>query len=82
MPSMNPRSAKALRIVREKRVDCNEEGYYSVRSDSSGKVYDVIAMESGIHCSCPDHKFRDIACKHILAVQAIGKNDNVLAINV
>jgi putative transposase len=30
--------------------------------------YDVISKELGYVCSCPDHKFRGVRCKHIQAV--------------
>jgi transposase-like protein len=57
-----------------KRFNDNE---YKVKSQSSSSEYDIIASELGWVCSCPDHKFRGVICKHIHAVEislAIRKN--------
>lgn len=42
---------------------------YKVNSQSSDKQYDVISTERGWVCSCPDHKYRHVCCKHIHAVE-------------
>jgi putative transposase len=43
---------------------------YRVKSQSgNGEYYDVIAGELGWLCSCPDHMFRGVKCKHIFAVE-------------
>ena len=42
---------------------------YKVSSQSSDKQYDVISTERGWVCSCPDHKYRHVCCKHIHAVE-------------
>ena len=42
---------------------------YKVNSQSSDKQYDVISTEHGWVCSCPDHKYRRVCCKHIHAVE-------------
>jgi transposase-like protein len=31
--------------------------------------YDVCSTELGWVCSCPDHKFRGVKCKHVFAVE-------------
>ena len=77
---MDARSQKAMQIVKENRALCNEGGYYTVESDMGGKSYAVIAMESGLHCTCPDHRFRKVECKHIKAVKAVGAGDDVLPV--
>lgn len=46
-----------------------EESSYMVNSQSSDKRYEVIATESGWTCSCPDHTYRRVCCKHIHAVE-------------
>ncbi len=45
-----------------KRIDSN---HYQIKSQSSDKWYDVTSTEYGYNCSCPDHTFRKICCKHI-----------------
>ncbi|MDE1819079.1 MAG: DDE-type integrase/transposase/recombinase [Thaumarchaeota archaeon] len=46
-----------------------DEHTYKVKSQSSNKEYSVVSTEAGWNCSCPDHTFRHICCKHIHAVE-------------
>ena len=45
-----------------KRID---DYTYHIKSQSSNNIYEVNATELGFVCSCPDHKFRGVKCKHI-----------------
>jgi len=74
---INPREQKGFTIAQlddaVKRIDNNS---YLVRSQTSTKKhYDVVAIETGWKCSCPDYIFtaernEGIAkCKHIFAVE-------------
>jgi putative transposase len=49
-----------------KRID---DHHYRVKSQSGNGKYDVISTELGYNCSCPDHKFRGVKCKHVQAVE-------------
>ncbi len=49
-----------------KRVDATT---YIVTSQSGHGTYDVMKAEIGWLCSCPDHIYRGVICKHIHAVQ-------------
>ncbi len=49
-----------------RRIDQNE---YKVKSQSGIGEYQVLSTELGWLCSCPDAIYRNIECKHILAVQ-------------
>lgn len=49
-----------------KRLD---EHTYMVMSQSGNGSYVVIATESGWKCSCPDHSYRHVKCKHVYAVE-------------
>jgi len=42
---------------------------YTVKSQSGNGDYHVRSTESGWICSCPDHVYRNIKCKHIWAVE-------------
>jgi hypothetical protein len=42
---------------------------YHVRSQTTNREYDVIHTESGWICTCPDHQFRKVCCKHIHGVE-------------
>ncbi|MDE1844461.1 MAG: IS1/IS6 family transposase [Thaumarchaeota archaeon] len=64
------RELKALTIVGQsdqiKRINAVT---YKVKSQSSDNWYDVIhEYKHGWNCSCPDHTFRHVECKHIQAV--------------
>jgi transposase-like protein len=64
------RQLKALTIVGQndqiKRINAVT---YKVKSQSSDFWYDVIhEYKQGWTCSCPDHIFRKVECKHIQAV--------------
>ncbi len=48
------------------RVD---EYTYTVRSQSTEGVYELMSTEHGWICSCPDHMYRGVPCKHIHAVE-------------
>lgn len=41
---------------------------YSVKSQSNCGKYEVISTELGWICSCADHRFRNVICKHIFAI--------------
>ncbi|MDQ6864331.1 MAG: hypothetical protein M3044_10955 [Thermoproteota archaeon] len=42
---------------------------YVVKSQNGGGEYDVCSTDLGWVCSCPDHKFRGVKCKHIFGVE-------------
>ena len=76
---MNPREKRGRAIAEAKdqiaRVD---DHTYRVRSQSSDRWYDVVSTEHGRACSCPDHQYRMVCCKHIHAVEFSSRfRDNV-----
>ena len=42
---------------------------YTVSSQSGNGSYNVNATETGWNCSCPDHVYRGVKCKHVYAVE-------------
>jgi len=46
-----------------------KENHYKVNSQSGNGAYDVTLANSRLVCSCPDHRFRGVKCKHIFAVE-------------
>ena len=54
---------------KEGQITRLDKNTYKVNSQSSNSIYDVISTESGWICSCPDHRFRKVCCKHIHAVE-------------
>lgn len=45
------------------------DSQYKVHSQKSDSEYDVLSTETGWYCSCPDHVYRGVKCKHIRAVE-------------
>jgi hypothetical protein len=42
---------------------------YTVNSQSGNGSYNINANELDWNCSCLDHVYRDVKCKHIYAVE-------------
>ncbi len=67
---MTTRQERGALIVKTKnQIHRIDNTSYKVNSQSSDKQYDVISTERGWVCSCPDHRFRHVCCKHIHAVE-------------
>jgi len=45
------------------------EKTYAVKSQNGNGDYDIHSTDLGWVCSCPDHKFRGVKCKHVFAVE-------------
>jgi transposase-like protein len=45
------------------------DSIYKVESQSGNGDYEIHLTDLGWVCSCPDHKFRGVKCKHIFAVE-------------
>ncbi len=64
------REEKGKRIADKKdAIKCLSDNRYRVRSQSGNGMYYVEKTEIGWKCTCPDHKFRGMKCKHIWAVE-------------
>ena len=67
---MNPREKRGQAIyTKQDQIERKNDTHYFVKSQSSDGIYDVISLESGWMCSCPDHYYRKVCCKHIHAVE-------------
>ncbi|WP_299290356.1 DDE-type integrase/transposase/recombinase [Nitrosopumilus sp.] len=70
MDKTDPRQEKGKEIANSSnQIQRVDENHYRVKSQTSEKEYDVIATEKGWTCTCPDHCFRQVCCKHIHAVE-------------
>ena len=74
--SNNKNLGQAARITRGAEIASRpsqitriDDTTYTVRSQSSSKVYEVIQTETGWVCSCPDSMYRGVCCKHAHAVE-------------
>jgi putative transposase len=66
---LNLREVNGQRLAENNHITRVDEFTYRVRSQSSNRDYDIIATELGFRCSCPDHMFRGVKCKHIFCVE-------------
>ena len=46
-----------------------DEKSYKVKSQSSDNEYEILKAEAGWICSCADHMYRGVTCKHIYSVE-------------
>ncbi|HEX9678625.1 DDE-type integrase/transposase/recombinase, partial [Nitrososphaera sp.] len=70
MMSRLTREQKAEQIAQmQGAVTRINENTYSVKSQSGSGDYEVICGIFGFACSCPDHTYRSVKCKHIFAVE-------------
>jgi putative transposase len=46
-----------------------EDTVYKVKSQAGKGIYEVLRTSIGWMCSCPDHMYRHVKCKHIFAVE-------------
>ncbi len=46
-----------------------KENVFRIPSQNFKKYYYVTNRNGEWHCTCPDHKYRKVACKHIYAVR-------------
>jgi transposase-like protein len=44
------------------------DNHYQMKSLATNRIYDIYSTESGWNCSCPDHIYRHVTCKHALAI--------------
>jgi len=63
------REEKGRMIVESKQVMRMDEKSYKVGSQSRDLSYDVILSARGWMCNCLDYQYRQVRCKHIIAVE-------------
>jgi len=63
------RKERGDKIAPEDIIEINSSSYF-VKSQSARGGYSVTRAGRNWTCDCPDHKYRQVECKHIHAVQA------------
>jgi len=67
---INQRLQRGQQIAeKSNQIERIDDKNYKVKSQSDNNQYDVVSGELGWLCSCPDHMFRGVTCKHIHAVE-------------
>src|SRR5271157_2084316 len=71
MTTQETREERGLRIAeaKEPQVNCVEQNFYTVKSQSRNGEYVVFKVDQEWACECPDNRFRRVKCKHIFAVE-------------
>lgn len=64
----NKREIKGKQIALKSDLLRLSDYHYHVHSQTTKRDYDVIKVSDKWICSCPDHTFRHVCCKHIHAV--------------
>jgi len=66
----NLRAVRGQEIAElEGQVSRLDDSSYRVKSQSGNDDYEALSAQIGWLCSCPDHIYRGIKCKHIWAVE-------------
>lgn len=65
----NPREEKGKIIAQKQDVTRIESDYYIVKSQTTLRQYNVVKIGDAWKCTCPDHTYRQVCCKHIHAVE-------------
>jgi len=69
MTEANLRKEKGKQIALKSDLIRVSDYHYHVHSQTTNRDYDVIKTADVWHCSCPDHRFRNVCCKHIHAIE-------------
>jgi len=64
--SRETRGKAIAQIGGVKRINSD---WYEVKSQSGNGRYNVRLTESGWACTCPDHFYRSVKCKHLFAIE-------------
>jgi hypothetical protein len=60
-----------LKALAKGSIKILDDGNYIVNSQSGNGSYNVQLTTLGFVCSCPDHIYRGVKCKHIHAIEAL-----------
>jgi hypothetical protein len=66
---VSPREQKGIHISKLNGIKRIDQHSYKAKSQSSEIEYDILDTELGFICSCRDHVYRGVKCKHIYAVE-------------
>lgn len=72
---MDARQQKALIIAATARIENRENGWRVPSQSQYGAAYTVAVGDAGSRCTCPDFEERQMACKHVIAVEIVIKRE-------
>jgi len=67
---INNRKQRGMQIAKlDNQITRKDTNTYEVKSQSGNGKYEVVNTSLGWKCSCPDHIYRHVKCKHIWSVE-------------
>src|SRR2546421_6701888 len=72
---MDMRELKALELAARAKIVANDDGTWTVPSQSSGGSYRVVTWPGAESCECEDFQLRQQACKHIVAARLVEERE-------
>lgn len=71
------RIERAKVLLSEGRISREQDGSFRVQSSLEQIWYSIqLNGDGSFHCTCPDHQFRGVKCKHIWAVELYEDSNN------
>jgi putative transposase len=64
-----PVNREELGKLLQNNVNRIDDNTYSIKSLTRDEIYNILSTGLGWICSCPDHMYRGVRCKHIYAVE-------------
>jgi transposase len=72
---MNMRELKALELAARTKIVANDDGTWTVPSQSTGGTYRVVTWPGAERCQCEDFELRAQPCKHIIAAKLVEERE-------
>src|SRR5437763_1331833 len=72
---MDMRELKALELAARAKIVPNDDGTWSVPSQSTGGTYRVITWPGAESCQCEDFQLRQQPCKHVIAARLVEERE-------
>jgi transposase len=79
MTTHTSREQKALEIAARNKLTPSDNNKYSVPSQSGRGCYTVEFDPAKPHCNCPDFEYRQLPCKHVLAVEITVRREQTIS---
>src|SRR6476661_1046993 len=72
---MDMRELKALELAARAKVVANDDGTWTVPSQSTGTTYRVVTWPGAESCQCEDWQLRQQPCKHVIAARLVEERE-------
>src|SRR5436309_13505228 len=72
---MDLRELKALELAARAKIVPNDDGTWTVPSQSTGTAYRVVTWPGAESCQCEDWQLRQQPCKHVIAARLVEERD-------